>query len=451
MNSAVISGLSRSADNPYTDCQFENFEIDCDAAIQAPYNTYGKAIYIQYMRRPVFRGLYIHGSPATGLGCDFMDQGLITGNFVDNCGRLNNGTEYGGAGIGIGVGKMAAESYVTIGNFVFGSGRFGIFYETQTLTPATQAQAITQGNFVNLTRLSAWGNVSGSGIADSGLAGHICNGNFVECDAGVTSCVAVSNGSLGFSGIKGSIVGNHLTGANQTVVLAMNYDAKSSPINDYVVSGNYIDGSADCGILIKGNVNFATGGVTITDNYIYNTASSPILLDGAAACNISDVAIKHNRIKNCNSASTTPAGTTWHGGAVQVTSAVTCVGLTVSGNDIYYTPQATTPNAGTQYVLVIAGTVTGLVTRDNTWTGTFLKNHCLLLGLWRGGIVTDFRWCPEWRRLLPLGQRCLVLLPYTASIIRSSVQRRQRQMRYHCQRLYRTASGSVLQIHQVWT
>ena len=54
--------------------------------------------------RGVFRDLYIHHTAATGLGCDFLQDTLIDGVVVVGCGRLDNGEQMGGAGIGVGIG-----------------------------------------------------------------------------------------------------------------------------------------------------------------------------------------------------------------------------------------------------------------------------------------------------------------------------------------------------------
>lgn len=384
MTSAVISGLSGSASSPYSDCHFTDFAIDCDAAVQSTYSVAGKAFYIQYMRRALFRDLYIHGSPATGLGCDFMDNGIIYGNTVENCGRLNNGTAYGGAGIGIGVGGMESESYITIGNNVRGNGRFGIFYETQNSTPSGQAKAITQGNSVILNRAGTYTNANGTGIADSGLTGHICVGNFVQCDNMVGSCIAINAGSLGYSGIKGGISENHVIGANQSIVLGLMNDASAYGINNYVVNSNYIEQSSDVGILIKGSTNFATGGLFVYDNFILNTSSSAILLDANSASTMVDVSIKNNKIKDCNLNQGQESGSTWRGGAIQVTNAVTCNRLTISGNDVFCTNKQTSTTQGTQYFLVNAGNISSLSSFGNTWYNTYNTKPMLSTGstLW---------------------------------------------------------------------
>ena len=58
------------------------------------------------------------------------------------CGRLNDGGQPGGAGIGIGTGARAVEAFVVEGNHCGGNARFGIFVESQTTLASTGGRVV---------------------------------------------------------------------------------------------------------------------------------------------------------------------------------------------------------------------------------------------------------------------------------------------------------------------
>ncbi|MFC0006468.1 right-handed parallel beta-helix repeat-containing protein [Micromonospora siamensis] len=113
-------------------CTFADFEIDGSGVSLAEYNPLAKGLGLQYVVRGVFRNLYIHHTAATGLGCDFLQDTLIDGVLVAGCGRLDNGTEMGGAGIGIGIGGWGSVERLNIVNCsAVGNATNGIFLELQ--------------------------------------------------------------------------------------------------------------------------------------------------------------------------------------------------------------------------------------------------------------------------------------------------------------------------------
>ncbi|TWJ21716.1 pectate lyase-like protein [Micromonospora endolithica] len=103
-------------DRPLADCTFADFEIDGSGVASADYNPLAKGLGLQYVTRGVFRNLYIHHTAATGLGCDFLQDCLIDGILVAGCGRQDNGTQMGGAGIGIGIGGWGSVERLNIVN-----------------------------------------------------------------------------------------------------------------------------------------------------------------------------------------------------------------------------------------------------------------------------------------------------------------------------------------------
>ncbi|MGB2567280.1 right-handed parallel beta-helix repeat-containing protein [Micromonospora citrea] len=113
-------------------CTFADFEIDGSGVSSAEYNPLAKGLGLQYVVRGLFRNLYIHHTAATGLGCDFLQDTLIDGVLVVGCGRLDNGTEMGGAGIGVGIGGWGSVERLNVINCsAVGNSTNGIFLELQ--------------------------------------------------------------------------------------------------------------------------------------------------------------------------------------------------------------------------------------------------------------------------------------------------------------------------------
>ena len=84
------------------------------------------------MVRARFRDLYIHDTAATGLGCDFLQDSVVEGVHVVNCGRLDNEHQMGGAGVGIGIGGWGDMERVTVSAcMAIGNATNGIFVELQ--------------------------------------------------------------------------------------------------------------------------------------------------------------------------------------------------------------------------------------------------------------------------------------------------------------------------------
>ncbi|MFG2107458.1 right-handed parallel beta-helix repeat-containing protein [Micromonospora chersina] len=127
---ATLHGADRDRHLAY--CTFADFEIDGSGVAMAEYNPLAKGLGLQYVVRGVFRNLYIHHTAATGLGCDFLQDCLIDGVLVEGCGRMDNGTEMGGAGIGIGIGGWGSVERVNVVNCsAVANATSGIFFELQ--------------------------------------------------------------------------------------------------------------------------------------------------------------------------------------------------------------------------------------------------------------------------------------------------------------------------------
>ncbi|QLQ36875.1 right-handed parallel beta-helix repeat-containing protein [Micromonospora robiginosa] len=193
-------------DRHIADCTFADFEIDGSGVGQAEYDYLAKGLGLQYVVRGVFRNLYIHHTGATGLGCDFLQDTLIDGVVVVGCGRLDNGQQMGGAGIGVGIGGWGDVERLTIANCTtVGNGTNGIFLELQKdyWTPPRGIRIIGCHSQANRFGISDWGadglivsgctmtnnleagfDVSANGTAGVAGRGGLLTGNVIDCNVG---------------------------------------------------------------------------------------------------------------------------------------------------------------------------------------------------------------------------------------------------------------------------
>jgi len=268
----VIVAIGNDVTTPYVDCRLEDFEIDCLAATMATYVYLGKCIIMTYALRPVFRNLYLHDSPATGLGVDFIRDGIITGNRITNAGRLNDGTGHGGAGISWETGQAGGQVEFTVvsNNIIVNACRFGIANEeTDPLSTNAQRSIIT-GNIVRAT------NTTGSGIQDNGMLGAIITDNVVTCTNGTNQGYGISagGGTVPYdTGTQGIIANNYVTGWQSGIVL--DGVGAISP-NGYSVRGNTVYATLKYGILVQNLSTNVTDAVNVTDNYVSACASAGI-------------------------------------------------------------------------------------------------------------------------------------------------------------------------------
>jgi hypothetical protein len=272
---ATFNGASTSS--PLTDCSFAHFEVDGSGVSLASYNTGAKALVLQYMVRARFYNLYIHGCGATGLGCDFLQDSIIDGVLSIGNGRLNNGSQPGGAGIGVGIGGWGSVERTTIVNCTTrGNGTHGIFVELQnnTFTPPCGIRIIGCHSEANKHGISDWGAdglvVSSCTIVGNSADGFNVSGSGVASIAGrggmVTSCTIENNTLdgilIGDTPGKYVIRDNRISGNSQHGIhLSNTIQATGFANTEQVIDGNDIYLNANCGIRID-NV--------FTDGFIIN-------------------------------------------------------------------------------------------------------------------------------------------------------------------------------------
>ncbi|MEU9923029.1 right-handed parallel beta-helix repeat-containing protein [Streptomyces griseoluteus] len=166
-------------DNYLADCTFAGFEVDGSGMELDEYDPLAKGLGLQYVLRGRFRDLWVHDTPATGFGCDFLQDCVVDAVLAERCGRSDTGEQPGGAGIGIGIGGWGSTERVTVTACTArGNGTNGIFVELQRqMWPPPRGVRITACH-VEDNRF---------GISDWGADGLV-----------VTGCTMIGNHEAGF-------------------------------------------------------------------------------------------------------------------------------------------------------------------------------------------------------------------------------------------------------------
>lgn len=273
----TAQGASTAA--PLVDCTFRDFEIDgSGVTLPGGYNTGAKGLVLQYMVRARFQNLYIHDTAASGLGCDFLQDSVIHAVVANNCGRLNDGTQPGGAGIGIGIGGWGSVERTTISDCTaVGNGTHGIFVELQNSAwTRPRGIRITGGHVEgNKYGISDWGadglvvanctvlgnlhsgiNVTGSGVGSSAGTGGTIHGCTIDGNAGP----GILTGDTGRYSIRGNRVSGNLYGIRHA-----NISGAASSL-EQVIDGNDVWGNALDGVRVDSPISDAA----ILNNRIRN-------------------------------------------------------------------------------------------------------------------------------------------------------------------------------------
>ncbi|MEV6923049.1 right-handed parallel beta-helix repeat-containing protein [Dactylosporangium sp. NPDC051485] len=276
------------------DVTFAGFEIDGMQVSLPGYDVLAKGLGLQYVLRGTFRDLYIHDTPATGFGCDFLQDCTVERVVAVRCGRLDTGWEKGGAGIGIGVGGWGAVERLTVTECVaLANGTNGIFVELQDAawTPPRGILIIGCHAEDNKYGISDWGAdgllVSGCTMIGNRTAGFDVSGQGTTHVAGrygvVTGCVVDDNPGDGVS------IGNTPGG--------------------YTVSASRISRNGGHGYRqhnLPGAIRIPAADMVLDGNDIWDNAGDGIRIDGA----LIDPFLVNNRIRGNGTSHSPAAGVT---------------------------------------------------------------------------------------------------------------------------------------------
>lgn len=311
---AAIRYDSTGGSESLRDVMVANFEIDGSEQAGA-YSTGIKGLYMVGLRRVTVDHLYIHDTGATGLGNDYHDECTIRDVLAKGCGRLNSGSDPGGAGIGIGTGGYwVTENLVVDGCSTHSNERAGLFFETQTGVLSEGARVINhaasyngdhgigdagcrglvvQGGLSHHNGLAGFGTYDATVVnAVPGIAGRVtgltCHDNthgvhidwsgrrpgagFTAYDPITETQQTITPNQLGYT-----IEGCHIRNNTEYGALIEPGDAAGEDVPDVSILGNDIHHNGRSGVAASG-VGVASGGVvnraTIAANRISSNGTS---------------------------------------------------------------------------------------------------------------------------------------------------------------------------------
>jgi hypothetical protein len=279
----VINGAGTLA-SPWSDITVADLEIDGREMMGGggSYTTSWKGIFLTYVKRLRLNRLYVHDTPATGIGTDFLPDCLITECIVTGCGRLNNGNQAGGNGIGIGTGYFQDEN-VTIANcHLSGNKRFNIFVEKNGNLLSRYAKVIG-------CHIKGLGGTD-VGVGDCGTEYFLALGNTVDnCGKAFFSGV----GTLGTPAGRRSIFADNVARGSIYAGLEASGSSAQGFDGELVIRGNRFESGTREGIIIKA-IGYTPANIVIDNNECRSNGKSGIHI-GEDGGTYSDVTITNNR------------------------------------------------------------------------------------------------------------------------------------------------------------
>jgi len=278
--SPIYNITDGSTSTPLTDCTFADFEIDGLLVTTSSYDVGSKGLNILFMLRARFINLYIHDTLATGIGCDQLIDSAITNCVVNNCGRGNDGTQFGGAGIGIGTSYNPIQPLIISGCTAKNNGTHGIFVEHQNGAFTTKTTGVRiVGNHVEGNRY---------GIGDWGADGLVVDGNTIINNTAAGFDIS-AKGVVGIVGRNGVLTNNVISGNLDGVLIG-------DGAFGYQISNNRISGNTGHGVHLGNSPSNASTSkeIAVVNNDIYGNGDAGIRVDAQQ----SDGTISGNRIRN---------------------------------------------------------------------------------------------------------------------------------------------------------
>lgn len=336
----------------YTDCQFQNFQMDMEAATTTSgYQVFASCLRLLQPLNTQVTNCYLHGSPATCLALDYGTSCAVSNNIIANYGRNATAGSFGGAGMGSAL--NATASWTVTGNTFIApttaNSTYGCFFESEAAGSAEGEAIVSNNVFEGPGTLAC--------IGDTGLRRFICIGNKMVLPTGslnTGSGIAVIGGTTSFgAGIRGQISENVITlmpGDGIKIDNTAGVDA--GQYDGYIINNNRIQACAGHAIRLVANATTAMKNITIQNNYMDGNHFCAVVTLGAGGFN--GLVINGNTaINNC----TTGSGITTAAFALDVGN---IADITMIGN------RAADNGTGTQkYGIGIAVTVTGAFFSDN--------------------------------------------------------------------------------------
>jgi hypothetical protein len=298
---ALQHGAGR--DNHLADCTFASFEVDGSGMQLDEYDPLAKGLGLQYVLRGRFRDIYVHDTPATGFGCDFLQDTVVDAVLAERCGRLDTGEEPGGAGIGIGIGGWGATERLTVTACTArGNGTNGIFVELQREEWAPPRGIRITACHVEDNRfgISDWGAdglvVTGCTMIGNHEAGFDISAQGTTSIAGrggmVVNCVIDGNlgDGVGIGNTPGpyTISGSRISSNGRYGYWEHHYGGGySGPVTDLVLDGNSIHDNGLDGIRVDAGIDHSA----FTRNRIRNNGrrAAPATSGGGSGVSYGDL------------------------------------------------------------------------------------------------------------------------------------------------------------------
>jgi len=292
--SSIMSMLTATDVNPLRNIEIRDLEIDgIEMNRSGAFSGTRKAIFVQYISHGKFENLYLHDTPATCLGIDFLVDVFITGILAENCG---NSTTVGSSGIGIGTNGYTREPLIITNSILRNNYNSGILIEEQG--GSNHATSVVISNII--TEYNNDGiYISGTGeITLSNILSFNNSDEGIEIDPGTFSVVGLKKLQLTNSQFLDNANNGILFTAEDPnvaeVILTNNIVARSGTngvvlvANEVIFSNNLIEDNLEMGVqlsrgnqtisnnIIKGNgmqgIKYTFGGnrslVKISDNII---------------------------------------------------------------------------------------------------------------------------------------------------------------------------------------
>lgn len=301
-NNALIDATGDySEKSPLFEFNMQNLELDGRDMNREGYHYNRKGIGNQWQKNCVFSNVFVHDTPATGIGTDFTINVYFTNCIVKDCGTkgvVGNGV--GSNGFGIGVSNIT-EVVVFSGCQALGIANNGFTLEAQTTQGVGYATVIDC--YTERCQNAGYSNSGSQGVDITGCT-----------DSGSKYGVYVSS--------------NAKQPANQTIVTGCEFQGQQShgiysdyPQNTHLdvrgclfnlcggsgvrtvgsycsISDNTFKGCKEATVLIQPAAGAFAKSYLVTDNVILNGESDGIQIDPANR-EITGLLVKDNMILDC--------------------------------------------------------------------------------------------------------------------------------------------------------
>lgn len=344
---AIIGDTSFTVNNQLAHFCMSDLELDGTSMPRATYRIGQKGVDSHFLQQCTFKDLYIHDTPASGLGIDNLDRVLIDHIITKNCGTSPTPLGQGSNGIGLGIGGNTNESFIVTNCITENTANSGYLAEFLDSTTGSQAMYVFNNNI-------SINDSTGFSLSGSPNTTVVGNQVYAPTNIGIRAIDFVTHYTTN-SIIKGNIVINATSYGIYT-------DSNST---DFVIEGNTVKGGTVEGILSRGRKG------RLDNNTVTGNGKHGIFLGGGpGGPAITDVIISNNTVYNNSIVTANADGIRLDGGSVSFSD------VSILGNRCF-------DDQGTQtqrYGIILSGGTghSNVKVKDNNArnnkTGSFLKS-----------------------------------------------------------------------------